>query len=129
MLSFEGNTAPYLQYSYARIQSIIRKAKENNKEVNFSSKIIFNNSTERNLAHQLTQFNRIVLKASETYKPNVIADYLYELSKKFNSFYNSCPILNQEEDILKSRLLLGSLTAKTIKKGLSLLGIKTLERM
>ena len=129
VLSFEGNTAPYLQYSYARIKSIIRKAKENSKEVDFSSKIIFNNLIERNLAYHIVQFNRVVLKASETYKPNVIADYLYELSKKFNSFYSSCPILNQEEEILQSRLLLGYLTAKTIKEGLELLGIKTLERM
>ncbi len=129
VLSFEGNTAPYLQYTYARIQSIIKKAEENNKKVDFSKEILFNNSTERNLAHHLTQFNKIVLKASQTYKPNIIADYLYELSKKFNSFYGNCPILNQEEAILNSRLLLGYSTAQTIKKGLSLLGIKTLERM
>lgn len=129
VLSFEGNTAPYLQYSYARIRSIIRKAESDEKHLNRDSKIIFNNSTERNLAHHVIQFNNVILKASESYKPNVIADYLFELSKKFNSFYSSCPILNQESEVLNSRLLLAALTAETLKTGLGLLGIKTLERM
>lgn len=129
VLSFEGNTAPYLQYAYARIKSIIRKAEEKGKEIDLNHPIIFRNSEERTLAHQLLLFNNLVLKAAETCKPNLIADYLFELSKKFNSFYNSCPILNQEDNILHSRLLLASLTSETIKIGLSLLGIKTLERM
>ncbi|MGL5051340.1 MAG: arginine--tRNA ligase, partial [Fusobacteriaceae bacterium] len=129
VLSFEGNTAPYLQYSYARIRSILRKAETEEKYLNKEAKIIFNNKTERGLAHHVAQFNNIVLKASESYKPNVIADYLFELSKKFNSFYSSCPILNQESEVLNSRLLLANLTAETLKTGLDLLGIKTLERM
>ena len=129
VLSFEGNTAPYLQYSYARIRSILRKAEMEEKHLNKEAQIVFNNKTERGLAHHVAQFNNIVLKASESYKPNVIADYLFELSKKFNSFYNSCPILNQESEVLNSRLLLANLTAETLKTGLDLLGIKTLERM
>ncbi|MGL4533471.1 MAG: arginine--tRNA ligase [Fusobacteriaceae bacterium] len=129
VLSFEGNTAPYLQYSYARIRSILRKAETEEKYLNKEAKIIFSNKTERGLAHHVAQFNNIVLKASESYKPNVIADYLFELSKKFNSFYSSCPILNQESEVLNSRLLLANLTAETLKTGLNLLGIKTLERM
>lgn len=129
VLNFEGNTAPYLQYSYARIKSILRRAEKENHKINSEAKIQFVSPVERALAHQMTLFNDIVLKASETCKPNLIADYLFELSKKFNSFYNSCPILNQEREILESRLLLASLTAEMIKQGLSLLGIKTLERM
>ncbi|MGL4404046.1 MAG: arginine--tRNA ligase [Fusobacteriaceae bacterium] len=129
VLSFEGNTAPYLQYSYARIKSIIRKAKEESKAVDLHTEMVFNNATERALAQQLSLMNGVVIKAAESCKPNLITDYLFETSKKFNSFYSSCPILNQEEKILKSRLLLAYLTSETIKKGLSLLGIKTLERM
>lgn len=129
VLSFEGNTAPYLQYSYARIKSIIRKAETESYKVDLNTNMIFKSGTERTLAHHLTLFNDIVLKASEGCKPNLIADYLFELSKKFNSFYSSCPILNQEKPVLESRLLLASLTAETIQKGLALLGIKTLERM
>lgn len=129
VLSFEGNTAPYLQYSYARIKSIIRKAAEDSKEVDLHAEMVFNNSTERALAQQLSLMNGVILKAAESCKPNLIADYLFETSKKFNSFYSSCPILNQEEKVLKSRLLLAYLTSETIKRGLSLLGIKTLERM
>ncbi|MGL5123183.1 MAG: arginine--tRNA ligase [Fusobacteriaceae bacterium] len=129
VLSFEGNTAPYLQYAYARIKSIIRKAEEKGITIDLNHAINFINVEERVLAHQLTLFNNLVLKAAETCKPNLIADYIFELSKKFNSFYNSCPILNQEATILQSRLLLASLTSETLKIGLSLLGIKTLERM
>lgn len=129
VLSFDGNTAPYLQYSYARIKSILRRAEAESHKVDLNKEMIFESPIERGLAHQITLFNDMVLKASEGCKPNLIADYLFELSKKFNSFYNSCPILNQEKSLLESRLLLASLTAETIKTGLSLLGIKTLERM
>ncbi|MGL4393187.1 MAG: arginine--tRNA ligase [Fusobacteriaceae bacterium] len=129
VLNFEGNTGPYLQYSYARIKSILRKAEEAGKKLDEKSEIIFENELERILAHQVTLFNNSVLKSIETWRPNLIADYLFELSKKFNSFYNSCPILNQEDKTLYSRLLLSKIVAETIKIGLELLGIKTLERM
>lgn len=129
ILSFEGNTAPYLQYSYARIQSILRKAAAEGKEIDYSKKIKIENKQERALADHITTFPMVVLKAAESFKPNIIADYLFELSKKFNSFYNSCPILNQEDDILYSRGLIAKVAGETIKEGLSLLGIKTLDRM
>lgn len=129
ILTFEGNTAPYLQYSYARIQSILRKAESEGKNVDYSKEIKIEDKLERALANHITAFPMAVLKASETFKPNIIADYLFELSKKFNSFYNSCPILNQEDEILYSRALIAKITGETIKDGLSLLGIKTLERM
>ena len=129
ILTFEGNTAPYLQYSYARIQSILRKAESEGKNVDYSKEIKIEDKLERALADHITAFPMAVLKASETFKPNIIADYLFELSKKFNSFYNSCPILNQEDEILYSRALIAKITGETIKDGLSLLGIKTLDRM
>ncbi|WP_293958123.1 arginine--tRNA ligase [uncultured Fusobacterium sp.] len=129
ILSFEGNTAPYLQYSYARIQSILRKAAAEGKEIDYSKEIKIENKQERALADHIATFPMVVLKAAESFKPNIIADYLFELSKKFNSFYNSCPILNQEDDILYSRGLIAKVAGETIKEGLSLLGIKTLDRM
>ena len=129
ILSFEGNTAPYLQYSYARIKSILRRAKEQKKDVKEDAIIKFTDKTERTLAHHLTQFPGVILKAADSCRPNLIADYLFELSKKFNSFYNACPILNQEDEVLYSRLLLVERTAAVLKEGLNLLGIDTLERM
>jgi arginyl-tRNA synthetase len=129
ILSFEGNTAPYLQYSYARIQSILKKGSENGKNLNEESKIILKESAERSLAVYMSLFPKTVMKAADSFRPNLITDYLFELAKKFNSFYNSCPILNQEEDILYSRLLLADRAAKVLKEGLELLGIETVDRM
>ncbi|MDP0492848.1 MAG: arginine--tRNA ligase [Fusobacterium sp. JB021] len=129
ILSFEGNTAPYLQYSYARIQSILRKAKKLGKEVNENQEILIKDKAERALSTFLTLFPTMVLKSGENYKPNLVTDYLFELAKKFNTFYNACPILNQEDDLLESRLLLIDRVAKTLKDGLDLLGIKTVDRM
>ena len=129
ILTFEGNTAPYLQYSYARIQSILRKAESEGKSITYDKEIKIEDKLERALANHIAAFPISVLKASETFKPNIIADYLFELSKKFNSFYNSCPILNQEDELLYSRALIAKITGETIKDGLSLLGIKTFERM
>lgn len=129
ILTFEGNTAPYLQYSYARIQSILRKAESEGKNIDYNKEIKIEDRLERALADHIAVFPIAVLKASETFKPNIIADYLFELSKKFNSFYNNCPILNQEDKVLYSRALIAKITGETIKDGLSLLGIKTLDRM
>lgn len=129
ILSFEGNTAPYLQYSYARIQSIKRKATEVGKNLNDNAKIVIKDRIERNLLTYLTFFPTMVLKAGETCKPNLLTDYLFDLAKKFNSFYNACPILNQENEIFYSRLLIADRVAKVLKTGLDLLGINTIERM
>ncbi|WP_027127723.1 arginine--tRNA ligase [Fusobacterium perfoetens] len=129
ILSFEGNTAPYLQYSYARIQSILRKAEELGKALDENKEIQIIDKNERPLSTYLTLFPTMALKAGEAYKPNLLTDYLFELAKKFNTFYNSCPILNQEDNILYSRLLLIDRVAKTLKEGLNLLGIKTVNRM
>ena len=129
ILSFEGNTAPYLQYSYARIQSILRKSEEIGKPLNEKFEMKISEKAERNLATYLTLFPTMALRAGEAYKPNLLTDYLFELAKKFNTFYNSCPILNQEDDVLFSRLVLIDRVAKTLKAGLDLLGINTVNRM
>ena len=129
MLSFEGNTAPYLLYTYARIQSILRKVAEQNIDLNENIEIKTDNKFEKSLATYLLAFPISVLKAAETFKPNLIADYLYELSKKLNSFYNNCPILNQDIETLKSRALLIKKTGEVLKEGLELLGIPVLNKM
>ena len=129
VLSFEGNTAPYLQYSYARIQSIKKKAEEMGKIITSDTKIVIKDKIERNLVTFLTLFPTMVLKAGETYKPNLLTDYLFDLAKKFNTFYNACPILNQEDEVLLSRLLIADRTAEILRQGLDLLGIKTVNRM
>ena len=128
MLSFEGNTAPYLLYTYARIQSILRKVTEQNIVLeNINIKV--ENKYERAVATHLLAFPMSVLKAAENFKPNLIADYMYDLSKKLNSFYNNCPILNQEPEILKSRAILIKKTGEVLKESLSLLGIPVLNKM
>ena len=129
ILSFEGNTAPYLQYTYARIQSILKKGSENGKVLNNDSKIMLKESAERSLVLYMGLFPKTMMKAAESFRPNLVADYLFELSRKFNTFYNSCPILNQEDEVLYSRLLIADRTAKVLKEGLDLLGIATVDRM
>ena len=129
ILSFEGNTSPYLQYVYARVQSLLKKAKEQNIN-DLGDKIILKEATERTLALALLQFPNVVISAANSYKPNLVADYIFETAKKFNTFYNAIPILREEDGVmLKSRLLLAERTGKVIKDGLELLGIKTVDRM
>lgn len=128
MLSFDGNTAPYLQYVYARIRSILRKAEDMG--IDYSHAVVStDNPSEKALALALTGLPNFVIKAAEGYKPNLIADYLFELAQTFNTFYNALPILKETDPIRSSRLLLAAKTAYTIKEGLSLLGIRVLERM
>lgn len=129
ILNFEGNTAPYLLYSYARIQSILSKVNELNINLNETISMKLENKFERSLAAYLLLFPLSILKSAETFKPNLIADYLYELAKKLNSFYNNCPILNQDGETLKTRALLIKKTGEVLKIGLDLLGIKVLNKM
>ena len=131
VLSFEGNTGPYLQYTYARIQSIFRKLKKENISVT-NNDIIFEgmDGIERELSTALLRFPQAVVKAYETYRPNVIADYLFDTARLFNSFYNSKSILKEEDKkVMDARILLSDKTAHILKTGLSLLGIRTVDRM
>ena len=127
MLSFEGNTAPYMQYAYTRIRSIFSKAGIDPTQL--SGKILLNEEKERTLALKLLQFEEAVTTVAKEGTPHVLCQYLYELAGIFSSFYEACPILNAEENIKQSRLKLASLTADTLKQGLDLLGIKTVEKM
>jgi arginyl-tRNA synthetase len=128
MLSFQGNTAPYLQYSYVRIQSIFRKAAES-KIQNPKSKILIVEPTERALAIKLLHFGEVLPQVLDDFRPNLLANYLYELASTFHSFFEACPVLKSEGPTRNSRLALCELTSRTLKTGLGLLGIEVPERM
>ena len=128
-LSFDGNTAPYLQYSYARVQSIKRKAAEKGVTLDFNSEIKIESDIERSIAASVAKFPECVEKAAELYKPNFIADHIFDLVQKFGTFYNSTPILKADPEKMQSRLLLAEAVAQTVKSGLDLLGIEAPEKM
>ncbi|WP_261872889.1 arginine--tRNA ligase [Vibrio rarus] len=128
MLAFEGNTAPYMQYAYTRVASVFAKAGVSMD--NLQGDIIITDAKEKALASKLMQFEEAVQSVAREGQPHIMCSYLFELAGQFSSFYEACPILVAEEEAVKqSRLQLAALTAKTIKQGLSLLGIETLERM
>ena len=128
MLSFQGNTAPYLQNAYVRIRSIFRKATEQGVATD-SSPIVIKDSAERALALQILQFGTVLHSVLEDQRPNLLCLYLYELANAFHSFYEACPILKSEGDVRSSRLALADVTARVLKAGLGLLGIFVPERM
>ncbi len=128
MLAFEGNTAPYMQYAYTRVASIFAKA--GIEMDSLSGDISISEEKEKTLIAKLLQFEEAVQSVAREGQPHIMCSYLFELAGQFSSFYEACPILNADNDATKnSRLKLAALTAKTIKQGLSLLGINTLERM
>jgi len=126
MLSFEGNTALYMQYAYARIQSILRK---HNAEI--KGDIIINDETEHRLALMLLKFEDTLIKASIDATPHTITSYLYDVVTLFMKFYELNPILKGgiEEEVKMSRLQLAKLTASVIKKSLDILGIKVVDKI
>ena len=127
MLSFEGNTAPYLQYAYTRIKGILNKSKRSNEKL--SSDFSLQDPYEIQLALKLAQFTEAVESVVEDYQPNLLCNYLFELSQFFMTFYENCPVNTAEERIKISRLNLCDLTGRVLKKGLELLGIEVLDRM
>ena len=131
VLNFEGNTGPYLQYTYVRIMSIFRKLEEENINVeNMDIVLDEMDGIERELASELLKFPQAVVKSYENFRPNIIADYLFDTAKLFNSFYNSSSILKEEDkQVMDARILLAKKTAFVLKEGLELLGIKTVNRM
>ena len=127
MLADKGNTAPYLIYAYARVQSISRKG-----NIDFStltSTLQLHEDAELMLAKHLLQLEDAIAAVGTELLPNRLCLYLFELSQKFNTFYDACPVLKAEGDVKESRLLLCDLTARSLKLGLGLLGIQTLDRM
>jgi len=134
MLAMEGNTAPYMQYAYARIKSIIRKAPEKGVDVDKEraklDKLILGESAELDLAKHLIRYGEAIEAAAVDYRPNYLTAYLYELAQKFSVFYTNCPVLVAGSDKTPTRLLLCELTAKTIEHGLrNLLGIEVIGQM
>jgi len=129
MLSFEGNTAPYMQYAYTRIRSIFNRSQIALSKVE-QAKLSITDEKERALAIKLLQFEEAVQVVGKEGTPHVLCAYLYELAGVFSSFYEHCPILNNDDQQVKlSRLKLALLTERTLKQGLDLLGIKTVEKM
>ncbi|MCG9755664.1 arginine--tRNA ligase [Shewanella insulae] len=127
MLSFEGNTAPYLLYAYTRVAGIFKRAADVDLTV---ASIKLEHDKEKELGNKLAQFAEVLGRMVAKGQPHALCGYLFELAGAFSSFYEACPVLAADnEDQKKSRLLLAQLTAKTLKQGLDLLGIETLERM
>jgi arginyl-tRNA synthetase len=133
MLAMTGNTAAYMQYSYARVRSIFGKAGVDESAIrNPQSEIGISVATsqERALALALLQFSEAITRVVVDYRPNHLTAYLFELASRYSEFFENCPVLKAESDELRtSRLLLCDLTARTIQRGLNLLGIETVERM
>ena len=128
MLSFQGNTAPYLQNAYVRIRSIFRKAEAEGISLE-SAPIVIADPAERALALQILKFGEVLHAVLDDQRPNLLCLYLYELANAFHSFYEACPILKSEDPVRSSRLALSGITAELLKSGLSLLGIGVPERM
>ena len=126
MLSLHGNTAPYLQNAYVRIRSIFRKAGESASKIDT---LILSDFAEINLAKRLCQFAEIVPQVLNDFRPNILANYLFELANSFHTFYEACPVLKSEEPVRSSRLALCDLSGRVLQHGLDLLGIKVPEKM
>jgi arginyl-tRNA synthetase len=129
MLALQGNTAPYMLYAYVRIQGISRKGDIDFEQLGRDAKIMLQEETELVLAKHLLQLSEVLKDVEQDLLPNHLCQYLFELSQKFNQFYDQCPVLSAEEPVRTSRLVLCNLTAQSLKLGLSLLGISVLERM
>jgi arginyl-tRNA synthetase len=141
MLSLQGNTAPYLQNAYVRIRSIFRKAGESPVATSLggvreetgrrpvATSLILTNPAEINLAKRLCQFAEIVPQVLNDFRPNILANYLFEVANGFHTFYEACPVLKSEEPARSSRLALCDLTGRVLHRGLDLLGIKVPEKM
>ncbi|NJN04234.1 MAG: arginine--tRNA ligase [Leptolyngbyaceae cyanobacterium RM1_1_2] len=129
MLALQGNTAPYLLYAYVRVQGISRKGDIDFDDLGENARIHLGDETEFALAKHLLQLDQILAEVESDLMPNRLCQYLFELSQKFNQFYDRCSVLQANEPQRTSRLMLCDLTAKTLKLGLSLLGIQVLERM
>jgi len=128
MLSFEGNTAPYLLYAYTRVASVFRKAGLDMADVN--GDFLLQEEAEQALAARLVQFGEVLESLAEKGLPHLLCTYLYDVAGLFSTFYEHCPILSGDNEALKqSRLKLAALTARTLKQGMELLGLSPLERM
>jgi arginyl-tRNA synthetase len=126
MLSFQGNTAPYLQNAYVRVRSIFRKLEGGWAG---AATLVLAEPAELTLARKLVQFGEIVPQVLDDFRPNILANYLFELADTFHGFYEACPVLKAEEPARSTRLALCDLTGRILAKGLELMGIRAPERM
>ena len=126
MLSLQGNTAPYLQNAYVRTRSIFRKSAE---ALQLPNELTLVEPAELNLAKSLCQFAEIVPQVLNDFRPNILANYLFELANSFHAFYEACPVLKAEAQARASRLALCALSARVLQRGLNLLGIDVPEKM
>ncbi len=129
MLSFQGNTAPYLQNAYVRIRSIFRKLAESGEYWTAGAELVLEHPAEHALGKRLLQFGEVLPHVLDDYRPNTLANYLYELANTFHAFYEACPVLKAEGAQRFSRLELCDVSARLLKTGLGLLGIEVPERM
>jgi len=125
-LSFQGNTAPYLQNAHVRVRSIFRKLDAPWRP---PAAIAVTEPAEIALAKKLIQFGETLPQVLDDFRPNILANYLFELANTFHAFYEACPVLKSEEPTKSSRLALSDLTAKILQKGLELMGIRAPDRM
>ena len=129
-IDFNGNTGPFIQYTHARIQSVLRKAAEQNIVISDTIGEVELSEKEEGLVHTLVDFESIINQAAEEYNVSLVANYIYDLVKEYNQFYHDFTILREENESLKAfRLMLSKNVALTIKKGMSLLGIDVPDRM
>ncbi|MGD1932874.1 MAG: arginine--tRNA ligase [Leptolyngbyaceae cyanobacterium] len=129
MLALQGNTAPYLLYAYVRVQGISRKGQINLQALDTEATIHLEDESEFALAKHILQLDEAIAEVARDLYPNRLCQYLFELSQKFNQFYDRCSVLQADEPQRTSRLMLCDLTARTLQLGLSLLGIQVIERM
>ncbi len=129
MLALQGNTAPYMLYAYVRVQGISRKGDIDFGHLGVGKQIILKEETEIALAKHILLFSEAIAAVETELLPNRLCQYLFELSQKFNQFYDRCPVLQAKEPFHTSRLLLCDFTARILKLGLNLLGIEVLDRM
>ncbi|MFV2070729.1 MAG: DALR anticodon-binding domain-containing protein, partial [Pirellulales bacterium] len=131
MLGMKGNTATYMQYSYARVQSIFRKGQISVERVRHDpAPLVVEHPAERALARALLQLPEAIDRSLVDYRPNHLTGYLFETAGAFADFFQQCPVLRSESDaVMLSRLKLCDLTARTLRLGLSLLGIDVVEKM
>jgi len=129
MVALEGDTAPYLFYSYVRARSIFRKLEEGAVDTLDAEKLTITEPAEIHLVRMLTRFGDNVSVVLDDFRPNLLATYLLELARSFHSFFEACPVLKAEGETRESRLILCDLTSRVIKDGLNLLGIQVPERM
>lgn len=128
MVSLNGDTAVYLQYAYARIQSILRKAGESHPQAHPELELA---PAERSLGLHLDQFSEVVAEAAKEYAPHKLTAYLYQLASALTTFYDQCHVLSPDNapEVVENRLFLVDLTARTLQRGMALLGIRTPERL